>query len=42
MEQKVDEALVAVGDEEGLKKMIESDLSDTESSEDEDDTSVSF
>uniref|UniRef100_A0A9J2P5N0 Transcription initiation factor IIF subunit alpha n=1 Tax=Ascaris lumbricoides TaxID=6252 RepID=A0A9J2P5N0_ASCLU len=38
MEQKVDEALVAVGDEEGLKKMIESDLSDTESSEDEDDT----
>uniref|UniRef100_A0A915AK06 Transcription initiation factor IIF subunit alpha n=1 Tax=Parascaris univalens TaxID=6257 RepID=A0A915AK06_PARUN len=38
MEQKVDEALVAVGDEEGLKKMIESDLSDTESSEDDDDT----
>lgn len=39
MEQKVDEAMVAVGDETGLKKMIGDDLSDTDSS-DMDDTST--
>lgn len=42
MEQNVDEALVEVGDEEGLKKMIESDFSDSEQSEDDDDNSKSF
>lgn len=34
MEQKVDEAMVAVGDEEGLKKLIENDdLSDSDDNE---------
>lgn len=35
MEQKVDEAMVAVGDETGLKKLIGGDLSDTDSSDDD-------
>ncbi|VDK84110.1 unnamed protein product [Litomosoides sigmodontis] len=33
MEQKVDEAMVAVGDETGLKKLIGDDFSDTDSSD---------
>lgn len=33
MEQKVDEAMVAVGDEVGLKRMIGDDLSDSENSD---------
>lgn len=39
MEQKVDEAMVAVGDETGLKKLIGDDFSDADSS-DVDDTST--
>uniref|UniRef100_A0A915PGQ8 Transcription initiation factor IIF subunit alpha n=1 Tax=Setaria digitata TaxID=48799 RepID=A0A915PGQ8_9BILA len=38
MEQKVDEAMVAVGDETGLKKLIGDDLSDTDSSDVDDTT----
>lgn len=42
MEQKVDEAMVAVGDETGLKKLIGGDLSDTDSSDEEDDSMQFF
>ncbi|VDO47777.1 unnamed protein product [Onchocerca flexuosa] len=38
MEQKVDEAMVAVGDETGLKKLIGDDFSDTDSSDVDDTT----
>ncbi|KAK6103989.1 Transcription initiation factor IIF alpha subunit (TFIIF-alpha) family protein [Brugia pahangi] len=38
MEQKVDEAMVAVGDETGLKKLIGDDFSDTDSSDMDDTT----
>ncbi|EFO21187.1 hypothetical protein LOAG_07303 [Loa loa] len=38
MEQKVDEAMVAVGDETGLKKLIGDDFSDTDSSDLDDTT----
>uniref|UniRef100_A0A0R3S669 Transcription initiation factor IIF subunit alpha n=1 Tax=Elaeophora elaphi TaxID=1147741 RepID=A0A0R3S669_9BILA len=38
MEQKVDEAMVAVGDEAGLKKLIGDDFSDTDSSDVDDTT----
>lgn len=41
MEQKVDEAMVAVGDETGLKKLIGDDFSDTDSS-DVDDISTCY
>ena len=42
MEQKVDEAMVAVGDETGLKKLIGGDLTDSDSSDEEDDSKLLF
>ena len=40
MEQKVDEAMVAVGDETGLKKLIGDELSDSETSDEEDSSTL--